>query len=161
MDVRARTIKTIALAMLLMVSGCTSWFDSGDKDPDVHLEKVELVQAKLLEQRFRLHFRVDNPNDSTLTVRGLSYAVYLGTIKLTEGENEHWFSVQPKSSADYVIPVRTNLWPQIRDVVQMLKNPDKPVPYRLEGELKTGLFIGYDVQVNHNGEIIPGDFIPE
>ena len=72
MDVRARTIKTIALAMLLMVSGCTSWFDSGDKDPDVHLEKVELVQAKLLEQRFRLHFRGDNPNDSTLTVRGLS-----------------------------------------------------------------------------------------
>ena len=109
MDVRARTIKTIALAMLLMVSGCTSWFDSGDKDPDVHLEKVELVQAKLLEQRFRLHFRVDNPNDSTLTVRGLSYAVYLGTIKLTEGENEHWFSVQPNSSAMYVIPVRTNL----------------------------------------------------
>ena len=55
----------------------------------------------------------------------------------------------------------TNLWPQIRDVVQMLKNPTKPVPYRLEGELKTGLFIGNDVQVAHNGEIIPGDFIPE
>ena len=45
MDVRARTIKTIALAMLLTVSGCTSWFESADKDPDVHLVKVELVQA--------------------------------------------------------------------------------------------------------------------
>ena len=161
MDVRARTIKTIALAMLLMVSGCTSWFDSGDKDPDVHLEKVELVQAKLLEQRFKLHFRVDNPNDSTLTVRGLSYAVYLGTIKLTEGENEHWFSVQPNSSAMYVIPVRTNLWPQVRPLVNLLETPDQPIPYRLEGTLQTGLFYGYDVNLTRKGEIIPGDFIPE
>ena len=161
MDVRARTIKTIALAMLLMVSGCTSWFDSGDKDPDVHLEKVELVQAKLLEQRFKLHFRVDNPNDSTLTVRGLSYTLYLGSIKLTEGENEHWFSVQPKSSADYVIPVRTNLWPQVRPLVKLLETPDQPIPYRLEGTLQTGLFYGYDVHLMRKGEIIPGDFIPE
>jgi len=27
--------------------------------------------------------------------------------------------------------------------------------------LKTGLFIGNDVHVLRNGEIIPGDFIPE
>ena len=67
MDSRAHIIKTMALAMILMLSGCASWFGSADKDPDVHLVKVELVQAKLLEQRFKLHFRVDNPNDSTLT----------------------------------------------------------------------------------------------
>jgi LEA14-like dessication related protein len=69
--------------------------------------------------------------------------------------------VPPRSHAFFKVSVRTNLWPQIRSVVQLLKKPDQPVPYRLEGELKTGLFIGYDVQVAHNGVIIPGDFIPE
>ena len=161
MNVRARIIKTIALVTALTLSGCASWFDSADKDPDVHLDRVELVQARLLEQRFKLHFRVDNPNDSTLTVRGLSYTVYLGSIKLTEGEHEKWFSVEPRSHADFVIPVRTNLWPQIRPLVKMLETPDRPIPYRFEGTLETGLFYGNDVHLTRKGEIIPGDFIPE
>ena len=161
MDARAQIIKATALAMVLMLSGCVSWFDSGDKDPDIRLVRVELVQAKLLEQRFKLHFIVDNPNESTLTVRGLSYTVYLGTIKLTEGEREHWFSVEPNSQADFVIPVRTNLWPQVRPLVKLLETPDQPIPYRLEGTLETGLFYGYDVHLTRKGEIIPADFIPE
>jgi LEA14-like dessication related protein len=94
-------------------------------------------------------------------VRGLIYKVSLGTMVLTEGESNEWLTVPPHSHAFFRVSVRTNLWPQIRDVVDMLKNPRDPVPYRLEGELKTGLFIGNDVQVLRNGEIIPGDFIPE
>ena len=64
----------------------------------MHLVKVEVVRAKLLEQRFVLHFRIDNPNDSDLTVRGLEYRIHLGDILLAEGEHEHWFTVGPKRS---------------------------------------------------------------
>ena len=149
------------LMLTVGLSGCTSWFADDTPPPQIHLVKVELVRAKLLEQKFKLHFRVDNRGDSDLTVRGLIYKVTLGNFVLTEGESNEWLTVPPQGHAFFKVSVRTNLWPQIRDVVQMLKNPNKPVPYRLEGELKTGLFIGYDVQVNHNGEIIPGDFIPE
>ena len=147
--------------MILALSGCASWFESADKDPEVHLVEVELVQAKLLEQRFKLHFRVDNPNDSTLTVRGISYKVYLGSILLTEGEHSQWFSVDPKGTADYVVPVRTNMWQHVKPLVKLLESPDEPIPYRLEGTLETGLFYGNDVHVMRKGEIIPGDFIPE
>ncbi|MNW10568.1 hypothetical protein D3C71_2078130 [compost metagenome] len=59
------------------------------------------------------------------------------------------------------MPIRTNLWQHLREVVKLLKKPDQPIPYRLEGELKTGLFIGNDVHLSRYGEIIPGDFIPE
>ena len=33
--------------------------------------------------------------------------------------------------------------------------------YRLQGEVKTGLMFGRSVHLRRNGEIIPGDFIPE
>ena len=161
MDSRAQITKIIALMMILALSGCVSWFDSDDKDPEVHLERVELVKAKLLEQRFKLHFRVDNPNDSTLTVRGLLYTIYLGPVKLTQGEYSHWFSVEPKSHSEFVVPIRTNLWPQVRPLVKLLESPDRPIPDRLEGTLETGLFYGYDVHLMRKGEIIPADFIPE
>ncbi|MBK5539449.1 LEA type 2 family protein [Pseudomonas sp. TH05] len=156
-----RVLRTISLLWVLGLSGCASWFVDDTVDPQVHLVKVEVIRANMLEQRFRLLFRVDNPNDSDLTVRHLTYRIHLDRLLLAEGEHEHWFTVGPKSSGYFKVAVRTNLWPQVRDVVKLLRNPRQPIPYRLEGELETGLFIGYDVHLKRNGEIIPGDFIPE
>lgn len=152
---------SLMLALSLGLSGCASWFEDHAPPPHVSLVNVEVVRANLLQQKFKLYFRVDNRDDSDLTVRGLIYKVSLGDLLLTEGESNEWLTVAPRSHAFFKVSVRTNLWPQLRDVVRMLKNPQQPVPYRLEGELKSGLFIAKDVRVNHNGEIIPGDFIPE
>ncbi|MFO2463881.1 LEA type 2 family protein [Pseudomonas sp. 15FMM2] len=160
MVIRLRT-HSLLLALMLGLSGCTSWFTDDAPSPQIHLVKVELVRAKLLEQKFKLHFRVDNQSDSDLTVRGLIYRISLADVQLAEGESNEWLTVPPHSRAFFKISVRTNLWPQVRQIAELLKNPERPIPYRLDGELKTGLFIGNDVQVMRSGEIIPGDFIPE
>ena len=156
-----RALRAVCLFGLLSLSGCASWFTDEDLAPAVHLVKVEVVKANLLEQRFTLHLRVDNPNDSDLTVRRLTYRVYLERFLLSEGEHEHWFTVRPKHSAYFKVPVRTNLWPQVREVVKLLEKPREQIPYRLEGELETGLFIAHYVHLERNGVIIPADLIPE
>ncbi|WP_248738113.1 LEA type 2 family protein [Pseudomonas sp. MWU12-2029] len=155
------TFKAFTLLLFLGLGGCASWFADDTHDPAVHLVKVEVVRAKLLEQKFILHFRIDNPNDSELTVRGLEYRVHLADMLLAEGEHEHWITVGAKSSAFYKVPIRTNLWPKVKDVVKMLKNPHQQVPYRLQGEMETGLFIAHYVHLERNGVIIPADLITE
>jgi len=161
MITRRHALYLLCLLLFLGLTGCASWFVDDEPDPVVHLVKVEVVRAKLLEQKFLLHFRIDNPNDSDLNVRSLEYRIHLGDILLTEGEYDNWFSIGPKHSAYVKVPIRTNLWPKVRDLVKMLKNPDQSIPYRLEGELKTGLFIPHDVHLARNGVIIPADLIPE
>jgi len=158
---RRCTLQTLILLLFLGLGGCASWFSDDEPDPEVHLVRVEVVRAKLLEQRFVLHFRIDNPNDSDLTVRGLAYRIHLGDILLAEGEHEHWITVGPKRSGFYKVPIRTNLWPKVRDLVKQLKSPKHPLPYRLEGEMETGLFIAHYVHLARNGVIIPADLIPE
>jgi len=158
---RRCTLQTLILLLFLGLGGCASWFSDDEPDPEVHLVRVEVVRAKLLEQRFVLHFRIDNPNDSDLTVRGLAYRIHLGDILLAEGEHEHWITVGPKRSGFYKVPIRTNLWPKVRDLVKQLKSPKHPIPYRLEGEMETGLFIAHYVHLARNGVIIPADLIPE
>ena len=161
MTTRRIALYLLTATLFLGLGGCASWFSSDEPDPEVHLIRVEVVRAKLMEQRFVLHFRIDNPNDSDLTVRSLEYRIHLGDILLTEGEYDNWFSIGPKHSAYVKVPIRTNLWPKVRDLVKMLKNPDQSIPYRLEGELKTGLFIPHDVHLARNGVIIAADLIPE
>ena len=56
------------------------------KFPDLNLaESLQRVPGVTITR--------DAGEGRSITVRGLSYTLYLGSIKLTEGENEHWFSV--------------------------------------------------------------------
>lgn len=160
--IRAHCLKqAIGLALLLSLGGCTSWFTGHYQDPQVHLVNVKVVKAKVLEQRFILRFSIENPNNSRLPVRGLIYRVFLGDILLADGEADDWFTVAAHSKEYYEIPVRTNLWEHLREVAKLLKHPDRPIPYRLEGTLKTGILFGHNLHLNRSDEIIPGDFIPE
>jgi LEA14-like dessication related protein len=147
--------------LLLGLGGCSSWFGGHYRAPEVHLVHVEVVKAKVLEQRFVLRFSIDNPSDSRLRVRGLIYRVTLGDVLLTDGEADDWFTVAAHSKEYYEIPVRTNLWEHLRDLAKLLRHPDRPIPYRLEGRLKTGFLFRHNLHLDRSGEIIPGDYIPE
>lgn len=157
MDFRARSIAIAGLLTLLVsLPGCATWFTGNYQDPEVHLIKVEVVKARLLQQQFVLRFRIDNPNDSSLPIRGISYRIHLNDLLLVDGEASDWFTVAAESREYYDIPVRTNLWQHLREIAKMLEHTDRPIRYNLEGELRTGVLFGHDVPLRRSAEIIPG-----
>lgn len=161
---QAQTIRILSLLMFFCLipglSGCSST-PRDFKDPEVRLVKVDVVRAKLLEQQFTLRFRIDNPNNFSVPVRGLEYVVHLNGVPLATGESTTRFSVPARGHHSFDVPVRTNLWRHLRQIVKALEKPDKPIPYRLQGSVKTGWMFGRSVHMSRNGEIIPGDYIPE
>lgn len=160
-----RTIKilrTMALLSLVVgLSGCSTWLGRDFEEPQVRLAKVDIIKARLLEQQFLLRFRIDNPNDHSLPVRGLVYTVHLNDIELASGESSGWLTVPANGFRYYEVPVYTNLWRHMKYIVRLLEKPDRPIAYRLDGDLKIGLMFGRQVHISSNGEIIPGSFIPE
>ncbi len=159
--IRRISSAVVLLGLLAGVAGCSTWFSSDFKDPRVQLADVEIVKARLLEQEFMLRFRIDNPNEQSLPVRGLVYRVHLNDVELASGESSGWATVPAHGFEYYEVPVYTNLWRHMKYIVRLLEKPDRPIAYRLDGELKTGLMIGRSVHIATNGEIIPGEFIPE
>ncbi|MBC9250244.1 hypothetical protein A9179_08150 [Pseudomonas alcaligenes] len=149
------------LALCTALGGCSSWFSDDFEDPQVRLLKVDVVKAKLLEQQFILRFRIDNPNGQDFPVRGLDYAVQLNGVPLASGASSDWFDVPARGHQEFSVPVRTNLWRHLKDIVEALDNPEQPIRYSLRGEVKTGLLFGRSVHLTRNGEIIPGNYIPE
>ena len=143
------------------LTGCSTWMTGGFKDPDVQLIKLDVIKARQLDHELSLRFRIDNPNGVSLPVRGLIYNVHLNGIQLAEGHSSEWFTVPAHGHHTFDVPVRTNLWRHVRQIVKALEKPDVPIRYSLKGEVKTGMLFGRSVHMARNGEIIPGDFIPE
>ncbi|MFK3797843.1 LEA type 2 family protein [Pseudomonas sp. NPDC088444] len=159
---QANVIRIVGLLLTLVLSGCSSIMSSdAAKDPEVKLLKVDVVKARLLKQDMTLRFRIDNPNDSGLWVRGLRYKVVLNDILIADGEYNDWFKVRANGHRNFSVPIRTNLWEHLKEVTRMLGKVNQPVHYRLEGYLKTGFLFGDDVRIGREGDIIPGDLIPE
>lgn len=146
-------LRSIGLLSLLGLTGCATWFTGNYQDPQVHLVKVEVVKANMLQQRLILRFRIDNPNGRSLPVRGMSYSVRLEDMLVTEGDASDWFSVAANSGEYYELPVRTNLWQHARELSRLLKHPERGIRYELRGELRTGVLFGHDVVLNHTGVI--------
>lgn len=159
---QAHVIRVLSLGLLLsLLNGCSSLHVSDYEEPQVHLLKVEVVKAKLLQQDFKLRFRVDNPNDRSVLVRGLRYKITLNDVVLAEGESTDWFVVDGQSRRNFVVPISTNLWKDLKPIAKMLKKKDQPIQYRIEGKLKTGFLFRHNVRIGRKGEIMPGNFIPE
>jgi LEA14-like dessication related protein len=154
-------IRIVLLGPILFLAGCSSMLGGEFRDPSIHLTKVEVVRAKLLEQKFNLYFRVDNPNDFSLDIEDLSYSVYLNEIKLANGNSNLSYNLPANSSTVLKVPVRTNLWRNLKQFLKMLKNPNDPIRYRLEGQVEAGSWFTRSVHLSRTGEIVPGNFIPE
>lgn len=159
--IRRMSRAMVLLGLMSALAGCSTWFSSDFEDPRVQLAKVEIIKARLLEQQFLLRFRVDNPNEQSLPVRGLVYTVHLNDVELASGESSGWLTVPGHSHEYYEVPVQTNLWRHMKYIVRLLEKPDRPIAYRLNGQLKTGLMRSRSVHISTVGEIIPGNFVPE
>lgn len=153
--------RLLALSLLLtFLAGCAGWSSADWREPQVHLVRVETVKARLLQQEFILHVRVENPNDSRLFIRNLAYSVRLNDLLLVRDEASLWRSVGGHAQRTFKITARTNLWQQLKPLAKMLKRK-QPLQYNLQAELNTGLIIHRDLHLSRSGEIIPGDFKPE
>jgi len=153
--------RTLMLGTLLALqTGCALWGGDDWRAPQVHLVEVETVKARLLEQEFVLHVRIENPDDSRLFIRSLSYSIWLNDLLLAEDQASIWRSVGGHARRTFKITARTNLWKQLKPLAKLLKS-EQTLHYRLQGELATGLLIHRDLHISRSGEIMPGDFIPE
>lgn len=155
--------KTLFLicALSTLGTGCSTWFSNDFAAPQVQLVDAELVQAKLLEQQFKLYFRIDNPNSSSLPIRGIDYQVQINDVELGKGYSSNWKTVPANGHSYYQVTAYTNIWRQIRNLVRVLETPDQPISYALEIKIKTGMLHKKHVELSHQGSFTLGDYLQD
>ncbi|MCK5532623.1 LEA type 2 family protein [Halopseudomonas sp.] len=150
---RARLLGIMTLIGCMLLHGCAVFSPSYTK-PEVSLANVEMLKSNLWEQSFRLKLRVDNPNDRVLPIRGMHYQVYLNNMKLATGVSNNRFDVPAYGSSYFELDVRSNLWRHIADVIKLV-DKQKPVDYRIDGNIRTGMLLAPSINLHEEGTLDP------
>ncbi len=77
--------------------------------PRLSIVSVSLLKSDLWEQRLKVRMRVQNPNDRTLPVKGLSYSIDLEGQEFASGVSGASFVVPADGEAEFDMNVTANM----------------------------------------------------
>ena len=134
---------------MVQLQGCAGM---GDLEPlSVNLANISLQDATLLEQRYRLQLRIQNPNPVELPIEGLSYEVEINGKPFAKGLSNRAVTVPRYGSELIEVEGTSTLFDVLRQLVELQKGQAKTVQYHLKGKL--GLRSGSRVPFDYQGEI--------
>ena len=126
-----RSVPPLLLAVALC--GC-ALFVPKLQTPSFSLVDVEVRRANLLEQQLRVRVRVENPNDRTLPIQGLSYTIYLGSQQFATGVSDASFVVPALGTAEFNMDVTANAAGAIFTILS--KPRGQGIDYHMKGRVE-------------------------
>lgn len=125
-----RSVPLLLLAVAL--SGC-ALFVPKLQTPRLSIVDIEVRRANLWDQQLRVRVRVQNPNDRSLPVKGLSYTVYLGDQAFATGVSDASFIVPALGTAEFNMDVTANA---AGALFALLSKPSgQGIDYRMKGRV--------------------------
>jgi LEA14-like dessication related protein len=121
------------LLLAVALSGC-AFFVPKLETPKLAIVDVEVRKANFLEQQLRVRMRVENPNDRSLPIQGLSYTVYLGGQEFATGVSDASFVVPALGAAEFNMDVTANAAGALFAIFS--KPRGQGIDYRMQGRVQ-------------------------
>lgn len=77
--------------------------------PTLAIVNVQLLKSDLWEQHLKVRVRVDNPNNRTLPIKGLSYTIEVSGQEFASGVSGASFVVPANGEAEFDMNVTANM----------------------------------------------------
>jgi LEA14-like dessication related protein len=102
-------------------------------EPEFSISSIAIVQAELINTRFRVRLRVDNPNSFPLKLSAFSYELYGAGRYWAEGKETDLIEIPPEGCAEKDLFLLMNFMNMKREVLDQVIALGT-VPYRFTGE---------------------------
>jgi LEA14-like dessication related protein len=123
----------IFLAPAILVSACAV---TRLQAPDVQPTSVELMDAQLDEQRFKVGMHVQNPNDRALPIKSVNCTLEVQGVEVGHGGTVAPFNVPAHGETDVDMIVTTNVAASVPNLILRFAQEGAQLPsYRLSGSV--------------------------
>lgn len=101
-------IRSVVLLFLIgLLAGCAT-MQQQFQSPKVTLTRLSLEQASLLEQRYSVGLRVQNPNDLALPIAGMAYSFRVNGRELATGVSDQRIRLGAYDEQEITVSVTSN-----------------------------------------------------
>lgn len=138
--------------LALLLAGCAA---VNFKAPQITPTSVELMDAQLLEQRFKVHLHVQNPNDRPLPIKSVSCTLAVSGVDVGHGESDAPFTIPANGDGDFDMIVTTNLANSMPNLLLRLAQGKELPTYRLSGRVDPDIRFMPPIPFEKSGQINP------
>ena len=139
--------RMLVSSVALGLSACSLFVPKLEK-PTLSVVSVQMVKGDLWHQDLKLRMRVQNPNDRTLPVKGLSYQLDVDGQEFAHGESGDSFSVPARGEAEFDLSVSANVTSML---IKVLGQGGKQVDYRITGKIALSAGLLRSFSFNEHG----------
>jgi LEA14-like dessication related protein len=111
------------------------------REPEFTITEIAILQAELINTRFRVNLRIDNPNAFPVHLSSFGYELYGAGRFWADGRETEALYIPPRGSAETRLFLLMNFINMKRDLLDQVIAMRK-IPYRFSGEalIETGVF---------------------
>lgn len=124
------------------------------EEPSVSVTSFTPLPSEGLAPRFEIGLRVVNPNPESLSLRGMSYKLFLNDYEVLDGAANGLPVVPAYGEAEFKVVASVGLIAGIRFVNDMLQNARDLIDYRLQARLDAGA-IAPTIRIDKVGSFSP------
>jgi LEA14-like dessication related protein len=144
-SMRVNAVMLAATAVGL--SGCSLFVPKLDK-PTLSVVSVQMLKGDLWHQELKVRMRVQNPNNRSLPVKGLSYQLDVDGQEFAHGMSGDSFVVPARGEAEFDMSVSANTASML---LKVLGQNNKQVDYRIAGKIALSTGIMRSFSFNEHG----------
>jgi len=123
--------------------------------PDITPTAVELMDAQLNEQQFKVTLHVQNPNDRALPIKSVNCSLQIQGVEVGRGESTAPFSVPAHGESDFDMIVTANLAASMPNLILRLARGGELPSYRLSGNVNPDITLLPPIPFSKSGQIAP------
>ena len=141
----------LSLLLVWLLAGCAT-LSSDLQPPRITLADISVIDIKLLEQRYRIVVRIQNPNDRALDIRGISIELDINDESFASGVGNRAADIEPYGEGLVELEVTSSLFGLVEQIRALEQRQGRAIDYRIHGRLKLeGSLIG--IPFEHIGRL--------
>jgi LEA14-like dessication related protein len=141
----------LVVSMLAVLWGCAT-LDRDFEPPRLTLVSLYPISATLLEQKYLIEVRIQNPNERGLEIGGLHYELELNGRSFVSGVSNEALVVPPFSDAVVRTEGVSTLFGLLRQIQELNRGTREALEYRLRGRVSLNGWPG-GARFDYRGEL--------
>jgi len=126
------------------------------KAPDITPTAVDVVDAQVTGQRFKVSMHVQNPNDRDLPIKSVNCTLEIEGVEVGRGESAAPFNVPAHGESDFDLMVSTNLAMSVPNLAMKLFRGGGDLPtYRISGSVNPDIAYLPPIPFWKSGQLAP------